>query len=160
MRSEKDVEAYLLRLNRRFTSVDDQTPVNAKANANDQPGTFVIQTNHGMPPIALRVDPPVVVIRVRIGDVSDKGNVELFRKLLELNAKALLYSSYGLEEDSIVLASALELENLDFNEIAATLDEIDVALTQQVPILAGLNKSSSDSASQAPPGSTNTKKSG
>ncbi len=39
-----------------------------------------------------------------------------------------------------MLASALELENLDFNEIAATLDEIDVALQQQVPVLAGLNK--------------------
>jgi hypothetical protein len=35
-----------------------------------------------------------------------------------------------------VLSSALQLENLDFNEIQATLDEIDVALAQQLPELA------------------------
>jgi hypothetical protein len=34
------------------------------------------------------------------------------------------------------LSAALELENLDFNEIQATLDEIDVALAQQLPELA------------------------
>jgi len=39
----------------------------------------------------------------------------------------------------IVLGTALELENLDYNELEATLDEIDVALAQQVPELAKLN---------------------
>jgi hypothetical protein len=32
-----------------------------------------------------------------------------------------------------VLSGALELENLDFNELQATLDEIDMALAQQLP---------------------------
>jgi hypothetical protein len=127
MRSEKDVEAYLLRLNRRFTAVDDQ------------PGTFLVHTTNGMPAAAVRVDPPIVVVRVHIGDVS-KENAELYRRLLELNAKSLVHSSYGLEGERIILSSALELENLDFNELQAALDEIDVALTQQVPSLAALNK--------------------
>lgn len=39
--------------------------------------------------------------------------------------------------------SALELENLDYNELAATLDEIDVTLAQQVASLAELSKASS-----------------
>jgi hypothetical protein len=126
MRNEKDVEAYLLKLNRRFTIVDDQ------------PGTFLVHSSEAMPPIALRVDPPLIVLRVHIGDAED--NPVLFRRLLELNAKALVHSSFGLEENRIVLSSALELENLDFNELEAALDEIDVALAQQVPMLADLSK--------------------
>jgi hypothetical protein len=131
MRSEKDVEAYLLRLNRRFTTVEDKTP------------TFVLESNvAGMPPVALRVDSPLAVVRVHIGEVADLDNAPLLRKLLELNARSLMHASYGLEGNTIVLAAGLELENLDFNELAATLDEIDVALAQQVPVLVGLNKSS------------------
>jgi hypothetical protein len=130
MRTEKDVEAYLLKLNRRFSQVEDQ------------PGTYLLHTVGNMPPVAMRVDPPIVVMRVHIGDATGKESVELYRKLLEFNAKALTHSSYGLEGDRIVLSSALELENLDFNELEATLDEIDVALAQQVPQLAELRGSS------------------
>ena len=45
-----------------------------------------------------------------------------------------------LEDGKIVLSSALELENLDYNELAAALDEIDVTLAQQVAKLAELSK--------------------
>ena len=58
------------------------------------------------------------------------------RKLLELNARQLVHATYGLDDGHVVLSSALELENLDFNELQATLDEIDMALAQQLPGLA------------------------
>jgi hypothetical protein len=129
MRTLTDVEAYLLRLRRQFGPVDDQ------------PGTFLVETSGGMPPVAVRVDPPLVVVRVHIGDVKrGADHTPLFRKLLELNAKQLVHASYGLDDDHVVLSSALELENLDFNELQATLDEIDVALAQHVPQLARLAK--------------------
>ena len=122
MRTEKDVEAYLLRLNRRYRALEDQ------------PGTFLIESSGQMPPIAVRVDPPLVVVRVHVGDVSAaKDDPALFRQLLERNAQQLVHASYGLEDGHVVLSSALELENLDFNELQATLDEIDVALAQQMP---------------------------
>lgn len=125
MRTDKDVEAYLLRLNRRFRALEDQV------------GTFLVETSGGMPPIALRVEPPLVVVRVHIGDIA-KGSAPgaLLRRLLELNARQLVHASYGLDDDRIVLSSALELENLDFNELQATLDEIDMVLAQQLPELA------------------------
>jgi hypothetical protein len=88
------------------------------------------------PALILRVEPPLVVVRVHIGDVDGKGGPEqaaLFRKLLELNAKQLIHAAYGLDDSHIVLSGALELENLDFNELQATLDEIDMALAQQLP---------------------------
>jgi hypothetical protein len=124
MRTEKDVEAYLLRLNRRYRTVDDR------------PGTFLVESSGNMPPVAVRVDPPLVVVRVQVGEVGARDDATLFRQLLESNARQLLHASYGLDEGRVVLSSALELENLDFNELQATLDEIDMALAQQPPALA------------------------
>jgi hypothetical protein len=122
MRTVKDVEAYLERLHRRYRAVDGQS------------GTFLVESSDNTPPVAVRVDPPLVVVRVHLGDVKNASDPPaLFRRLLELNARQLVHSSYGLEESQIVLSSALELENLDFNELQATLDEIDVALANQLP---------------------------
>ncbi|WP_394821941.1 hypothetical protein [Pendulispora albinea] len=144
MRTVQDVEAYLEKLNRRYSVVEGER------------NTYLIHTSEAFPPIAMRIDPPLVVLRVHIADAS-ADQPALFRKLLQLNAGSLLHSSYGLESarqtasgegtssvstDRIVLGSALELENLDFNELEATLDEIDVALAQQVPELSQLLKRS------------------
>ena len=129
MRTVKDVEAYLFRLNRRFRAVAEQA------------GTFVVETGEGMPPVAVRVESPLVVLRVHIGDLKKNADpAAVFRRLLELNARQLVHASYGLDDDHIVLSSALELENLDFNELEATLDEIDLALAEHVPLLSDLSK--------------------
>ena len=127
MRTEKDVEAYLLRLNRRFRALEEQ------------PGTFLVEMGEKTPPLILRIEPPLVVVRVHIGDLDGNGGADqsaLFRKLLELNARQLIHAAYGLDGTHIVLSGALELENLDFNELQATLDEIDMALAQQLPGIA------------------------
>jgi hypothetical protein len=131
MRTEKDVEAYLVRSNRRYRVVDRRA------------GTFLVETGEGLPPLAVLVDPPLVVLRAQVGRVADvsegqgsASEAALFRRLLEFNTKTLVHASYGLDDDHVVLSAALELENLDFNEIQATLDEIDVALAQPLGRLA------------------------
>src|SRR5579859_4586623 len=132
MRTEKDVEAYLLRSNRRYRTVDSPE---------GQRRTFFVDSGADKPPVAVLVDPPLVVLRVHIGDLASPGGPDataetaLFRQLLEFNARQLVHASYGLEDKHVVLSSALELENLDFNEIQATLDEIDVALAQHLSLL-------------------------
>ena len=126
MRTEKDVEAYLSRLNRRYRTVEGQV------------GTYLVEAGSDQPIVAVRVDPPLVVVRVRIGQLQNMADpATLFRQLLELNARQLVHTSYGLDDGNVVLSSALELENLDFNELQATLDEIDMALATQLP---GLDK--------------------
>ncbi len=127
MRTANDVEAYLVLMGRKFRAVEDQ------------PGTFVIESPSGSAPVALRVDPPLVVVRVHMGEAEGLADAATFyRKLLELNAKELVHASYGIDDGRIVLSSALELENLDFNELQATMDEIDLALAQQLSVLAGM----------------------
>lgn len=142
MRSVKDVEAYLGRLNRQFSQVEGN---------GSGAITFLIHSGKSFPPIALRVDPPLVLLRVHIGDVTPETSNDLYRKLLSLNAKSLVHTSFGLEDNRIVLGSALELENLDFNELEATLDEIDLALAQHVPVLAELSGSPGSTRSGASP---------
>ena len=66
MRTLRDVEAYLGRLNRRFSGVDGQE--------GDLSRPFV---RTGCPPIAVLVDPPLVVLRVHIGDAPKPGSTSL-----------------------------------------------------------------------------------
>jgi hypothetical protein len=127
MRTASDVEAYLLRMNRSFHEVDGQ------------PGMFLIEG--GPASVVVRVEAPLVVIRVHIGEADGVSDPAAFyRQLLELNARELVHTSYGVDHGRVVLSSALELENLDFNELQATMDEIDLALAQQLPTLASLGK--------------------
>ncbi|MDC0677639.1 MULTISPECIES: hypothetical protein [Sorangium] len=121
-RTAEDVETYLLQLDRRFE--------------NDA-GTYLVSGGAGAPPIAIRIDPPIVAVRVSIGPVpgDDAHQTKLFRRLLEYNATDLMHASYGIEAGTVVLSAALELENLDMNELEAILSDIDLALARHVPVL-------------------------
>lgn len=121
-RTSEDVETYLLQLDRRF-EIDS--------------GTYLISASASLPPIAVRIEPPIVAVHVTIGPVPGdvEHQVKLFRRLLELNASDLMHASYGIENDTIVLSAALELDNLDVNELDATLSDMDLALTRHVPSL-------------------------
>jgi len=121
-RTADDVETYLLQLNRRFE--------------NDG-GTFVLASSHDQPPIAVRVDAPIVAVRVKIGAVpgDEMHQLRLFRRLLEYNATDLMHASYGVENGTVVLAAGLPLDNLDANELEATLSDIDLALARHIPTL-------------------------
>jgi hypothetical protein len=123
MRSSKDVESYLLRMGRPFKDTDDGT-------------TFVVNIDSVR--VAVKLAPPLLLARVEIGAVPAKDREKLFGHLLKLNATALVHSAYGLDGDRIVLAAALELENLDYNELDAVLAEVDLALVQQLPEIRSL----------------------
>lgn len=127
-RTAEDVENYLLTLDRRFE---------------DDGGTLLVYSGPDLPPIALRVEPPIVAFRVAIGPVppDEHHQAALFRRLLELNATDLMHTSYGIEDGTIVLTSALELENLDPNELEAVLSDIDLALARHVASLRDIAKS-------------------
>lgn len=109
----EDLQSYLLKLD-----VTYQEP---------EPGTFVIKSTDGSN-IVVRVADSVVVFRSKVMPVPEKNKEAFFRMLLELNGSEMLHGHYGLEGDAVVLCDALQLENLDFNEFAATFDEISLVL--------------------------------
>jgi hypothetical protein len=127
IQADADLEAYLTRLERPFERLGD--------------GTYVIGSGVGRPLVALKLAPPVLVVRAEIGNVSPgDAAAKLFKKLLELNASALLHAAYGLEGERIVLSSALELASADLGELEAVLADVDLALSEHVPVLRDLRK--------------------
>jgi len=120
-RTAEDVETFLLQLDRRFE--------------NDG-GTYLVSTG-AETPIAIRVAPPILAVRVTIGPLpkDPEHQNKLFRRLLEYNATDLMHAAYGIADHSVVLSAALALDNLDLNELDATLSDLDLALAQHVPTL-------------------------
>ena len=88
--------------------------------------------------VVVHFAPPVVILRVRVMELpaSEPRRSELFRQLLEYNARDLVHGSYGLEGDHVVLTDTLELENLDFSEFEASFDSITLALASHLATLA------------------------
>lgn len=88
--------------------------------------------------VVVHFAPPVVILRVRVMELpeSDPRRSELFRQLLEYNARELVHGSYGLEGNHVVLTDTLELENLDFSEFEASFDSITLALASHLAALA------------------------
>ena len=133
IQSNEDLEGYLLRLERRFERSED--------------GTYLLSMGADRPLVALRVAAPVLVAQVEIGPApaEDRAAAALFRKLLVLNATALVHAAYGIEGSTIVLAAALELKSLDLNELEAVLADLDMALANQVPTLRNLGSTQASS---------------
>ena len=79
-----------------------------------------------------------VLLRAEVMRTPDDEELRqgLFRSLLELNATDLVHGAYGLEGDDIVLTDALELADLDFSEVQASLDSILLALSAHYKVLA------------------------
>ena len=88
--------------------------------------------------VVVHYAPPVVILRVRVMELpaSEPRRGELFRQLLEFNARELVHGSYGLEGDHVVLTDTLELENLDYNEFEASFDSVTLALASHLSALA------------------------
>lgn len=118
-RTAEDVENYLYSLNRRFEL--------------DQ-GTYIVSCGANAPPVAVRIAGPIVELRVDIGPIpaDPSHQARFYQRLLEFNASDLMHSSYGISQDRVVLAAAHELENLDMNELEATLSDIDLALARHI----------------------------
>ncbi|MEY2936681.1 MAG: hypothetical protein RL033_7430 [Pseudomonadota bacterium] len=128
--SNEDVEGLLTGLQRHFEQAGN--------------GVYLIGMGAGLPSCALSISPPVLVAQVHVGllpRLSEGATARYLRRLLELNASGLLHAAFALEGDQIVLTAALELQNLDANELAAVLADLDMALGEHVPGLVALSHS-------------------
>jgi len=129
IKNEEDLETLLRRLDRHFERTES--------------GTFLVPVGSGLAPVALRIAGPVLVAQVAIG-AAPSGDPALeskvFRRLLELNVSDLFHAAYALEDGRILLSAALELENLDGNELDAVLGDMAMALSNHVGALRELMK--------------------
>jgi len=102
-----------------------------------EPNLWLVRTTDDAE-VVVHYAPPVVILRLRVMTLPAKEprRSELFRQLLEYNARELVHGSYGLEGDHVVLTDTLELENLDFEEFEASFDSLTLALASHLGALA------------------------
>lgn len=122
MVTREDVESYLLR-----TGLDHQEI---------SEGMWLVGAPESAG-IVVHYSPPLVVFRMKVMDLpaNEARCASLYRRLLELNATDLLHAAYALEQGDVILTESLEAENLDFNELQATLDSFQMALASHLDAL-------------------------
>lgn len=114
----------------------DRLDTNGLTTREVEPDLWVVQLPDGAE-VVINYAPPVVILRVRVMELpgDPEQQLELFRKLLELNARDLVHGSYGLENDHVVLTDTLGLETLDSREFQASFDSISLALASHLGTL-------------------------
>jgi len=127
MKGREDIESYLLRLDLPYEEIGSDT--------------WMINSGQRSHNLVVSLAGPVAVFRCKVFDLPKTGREELYRLLLELNVTDLLHGAYGIEGDAVVLSGALELENLDFNEFQATVEDISLALANHHAKLGKFTKS-------------------
>jgi len=101
--------------------------------------------------VAIMQAEPLVIVRAEIMDVPKNNVLELFTKLLELNAADVVHGAYALEKNKIVLIDTLHYETMDYEDFRAVLDSFSLALSDHYPILSKYREKTS-SANAEPEG--------
>jgi hypothetical protein len=128
MVTREDVEGYLIRLELPFQELEE--------------GLWMVGDAREMAPVFVNYAPPLLLVRVEVMNVPDSEGLRsgLFRELLELNATDLVHGAYGLDGEEIVLTHTLQLQDLDFSELQASLESIMLALRSHYDTLARYRK--------------------
>lgn len=125
--SETKIERYLIELKMSYRDLGD--------------GMWLVEDDdRGLEGVVVMHADPLVVVRVAVMKVPEEKRLELFTKLLELNAKDLLHGAYALDGDEIVLVDTLQYETMDLGDFEAALDAVGLALSQHYPILSEFRK--------------------
>jgi hypothetical protein len=116
MRSREDIESYLVRADVSYEEVGDD-------------GMWLVHHGSLGENIAIIAAGPLLLFRVKVLELQEiRDKASLYEQLLSLNGSDLVHGAYGISDDSVVLTCALQLENLDYNELQAVLDDFSLAL--------------------------------
>ena len=127
MKGTEDIEAYLMRLDTPFESLGaDMWNVHIQEGQN----------------LVVSVAGPVVVFRLKMMEVPATARETFYETLLTLNTTELVHGAFGLEAGSVVIVCTLVLENLDFNEFQATVDDISLSVGKLYPLLSKFRSAS------------------
>ena len=99
--------------------------------------------------VAVMQAEPLVIIRAEVMDVPKNNVLELFTKLLELNAADIIHGAYALDKNKIVLIDTLHYETMSYEDFRAVLDSFSLALSDHYPILSKYREKSSSAKAEA-----------
>jgi len=105
---------------------------------------------HSLQGVAVMQAESIVIVRAEIMDVPKNNLLELFTKLLEINASELVNGAYALDNNKIVLIDTLHYDTMNYDDFRSVLDSFSLALTEHYPVLSKFReKSSSQEASSS-----------
>jgi hypothetical protein len=129
----EDLESFIIRMDLEYNELDE--------------GMYLIRHPEGAP-IVVHYSPPVLLLRMKVADLAESAeSIDLFRQLLVWNASDVVHGAYGLEEGELILSDTLELETLDFHELRASIESIQLAMSghlETIRTLAGLDEHTSE----------------
>jgi len=64
--------------------------------------------------------------------VDGSSREDLYRTLLELNAADVVHGAYGIEEGELILSHTFQLESLDFSDLQAALESLQMAASSHM----------------------------
>jgi hypothetical protein len=136
MVTRDDLESFLIRMDLEYEEVD--------------PGMFLVRGRYSGMPMVVHYADALLLIRMKLMDLPEgkDGRLDLYRTLLELNATDVVHGAYGIEEGELIISDTLELETLDFHEMRASMESMELAATshmERIRSLAGV----ADEASKA-----------
>ena len=77
----------------------------------------------------------LVIVRAEIMDVPKNNLLELYTKLLELNATDIIHGSYALDNKKVILTNTLIYDSMDYQDFRSALESFSLALAEHYPIL-------------------------
>ena len=101
--------------------------------------------DHTLQGVAVAFAEPLVVIRAEIMDVPKNNLLELYTKLLELNATDVIHGAYALDlkNNKIILMNTLQYDTMDYEDFRSALESFSLALSEHYPILSKFRDKSS-----------------
>jgi hypothetical protein len=97
-------------------------------------GIYLVRSGADRLPLVVNHSPPLLIVRLKIMDLPEDGESreELYRTLLELNATDVVHGAYGIEEGDLILSHTFQLEDLDFPELQAAMESIQMAASSHM----------------------------
>ena len=131
MVTREDLESFLIRMDLEYQEIDE--------------GMYLVRGRNSGLPMVIHYSAPLLLIRMKVMDLPEDrpGEAELFRTLLELNATDVVHGAYGIEDGELILSDTLELETLDFHELQASMESIELAASghmDRIRSLAGVGE--------------------
>lgn len=120
MKGPEDIESYLLRLD-----------VPYEALGPEMWNVHVVENQN----LVLSLAGPVIVFRLKVMDAPETHKEAFYETLLNLNTTEMVHGAFGLENGAVVIVAALALENLDFSEFQATIDDLSLCIGKLYPLL-------------------------
>lgn len=120
MVTREDLESFLIRMDLDYDEVEE--------------GMFLVRSGTSGLPVVLHYDGTLLLIRMKLVDLPEapKDEARLYRTLLELNASDVVHGAYAIEGDELVLSDTHELETLDYHELQASVESMELAASSHM----------------------------